>query len=103
MPIVSLACVLKTARERSGLSKRRAAALADIDASALGRIENERRPPTEAQLRKLAEVYGEDAGRLLGLRLVSEIKHKYQQEDCFEECLQILSEEASAYNQGYHE
>ena len=89
--------VLKEYREAERLSIRKAAALADMDATVLSRIENGHRLPTSAQLVVLAEIYGKQLEPLLAVNAYSEIKQKYGQTEYFEDCLQMLNEDSGTY------
>ena len=89
--------LLREYREAEGWVMRRAAALADMDPSALSLIENDRRQPTAAQLAVLAEIYGKPLNELLTVQTYSEIKQKYGQSEYFEETLQMLYEDSGTY------
>lgn len=93
----SVGSLLKEYRKAEGLVMRKAAALADMDPSALSRIENGRRLPTASQLAVLAEIYGRPLDSLQAVLSYSEIKEKYGQSEHFEKTLQLLNEDAAHY------
>lgn len=100
MDEMTVGSVLREYREAEGLVMRKAAALADMDPSALSRIENDRRQPTAKQLIILAEIYGKPLDELLAVQTYSEIKKKYGQMEHFEETLQMLNEDSGTYGKG---
>ncbi|MGB0745274.1 MAG: helix-turn-helix domain-containing protein [Opitutales bacterium] len=89
--------LLRAYREEEGLKVRKAAALADMDPSALSRIENDRRQPTAAQLAVLAEIYGKPLESLLTVQIYSEIKTKYGQLEQFPDTVKMLYEDAAEH------
>ena len=89
--------VLRKSRKASGLLLRQAAAEVEMDMPLLSHIERGRRLPTVDQVRRLAGLYGCSHDSFLAARAFSEIKQKYGQAAYFQDCLQMLNEDAGAY------
>lgn len=88
---------LKGFREAEGLSVRKAAANADMDATVLSRIEHGHRLPTAVQLAILAKLYGQPLESLLIINTYTEIKQKYGQTEHFSETVHMLYEDSGSY------
>lgn len=67
---------IRELRESSGLPLRKVAAQLDIDPSLLGKIERNTRPPNLGIIRKLADIFGQNANILITEYLSDQIAYK---------------------------
>lgn len=72
---------IRELREKTGLPIRKVAAQLDIDPSLLGKIERNDRHPTKDQIRKLAEIFGQDENYLLSEFVSDQIAYKILEEE----------------------
>lgn len=72
---------IRELREKEGLPIRKVAAQLDIDPSLLGKIERNDRPPTKEQIKKLAEIFGQDENYLLSEFVSDQIAYKILKEE----------------------
>ena len=67
-------------RESAGIPLRKIAAQLDIDPSLLGKIERNSRPPNRSNIKKLAEIFGQNEEYLLSEYLSDQIAYKVLKE-----------------------
>lgn len=72
---------IRELREKTGLPIRKVAAQLDIDPSLLGKIERNDRHPTKDQIRKLAEIFGQDENYLVSEFVSDQIAYKILEEE----------------------
>lgn len=72
---------IRELREKEGLPIRKVAAQLDIDPSLLGKIERDDRQPTKNQIKKLAEIFGQDESYLLSEFISDQIAYKILEEE----------------------
>jgi len=72
---------IRELREKTGLPIRKVAAKLDIDPSLLGKIERNDRQPTKEQIKKLAEIFGQDENYLLSEFVSDQIAYKVLEDD----------------------
>jgi transcriptional regulator with XRE-family HTH domain len=72
---------IRELREKEGLPIRKIAALLDMDPSLLGKIERDGRQPTKEQIKKLAEIFGQDESYLVSEFLSDQIAYKILEEE----------------------
>ena len=72
---------IRELREKEGLPIRKVAAQLDIDPSLLGKFERNDRQPTKEQIKKLAEIFGQDESYLLSEFISDQIAYKILEEE----------------------
>lgn len=72
---------IRELRVSAGLPLRKIAAQLDIDPSLLGKIERNDRQPTKEQIKKLAQIFGQDEDYLLSEYLSDQIAYKILEEE----------------------
>ena len=88
---------IRELREKTGLPIRKVAAQLDIDPSLLGKIERNDRQPTKEQIKKLAEIFGQDENYLLSEFVSDQIAYKILEEESDLSILKVAEKKSSLF------